>query len=80
VPCYIKQLGAKPKLPYTEAGHLEWLQGRRDLGWRLGDFRGNTEWPASVGYAFRLCDRKGENPDEWPPDLRVRETPEGAKA
>jgi len=31
--------------------------------------------PSFVGH-WRLCDRKGENPDEWPPDLRVRETPE----
>ena len=73
---YVKQLGASPMLPFTESGHDEWLRGRRDLGWRLGDFRGNSDWPGALGYAFRLRDRKGENPDEWPLDLRVREMPE----
>ena len=82
VPCYIKQVGAKPMLPYTPAGQHEWTSmDKVALGWRLGvgegvSFRRGPNGER-LGYAFRLCDRKGENPSEWPPDLRVRETPEG---
>jgi protein gp37 len=32
--------------------------------------------PAAGGSAFGLRDRKGGDPDEWPPDLRVRQFPE----
>lgn len=82
VPCYVKQMGAKPVLPDTAEGAREW-----HAGVQIGAIR----WPAGAerwlygpdgrraGYALWFRDRKGENPDEWPADLRVREMPEELK-
>ncbi len=35
---------------------------------------------AKQTWIYKLKSRKGGDPDEWPPDLRVREMPEGADA
>jgi len=58
VPCYVKQMGANPRLP---TGGSYWNYYTQDYA------------------AYKRRDRKGENPDEWPADLRVREMPEGSE-
>ena len=74
---YIKQVGAKPMLPNTMAGNKEWIEGMQAGLWKPIEGESWRRGPNGerLGYAFRLRDRKGENPDEWPADLRVRETP-----
>jgi len=61
VPCFVKQLGAKPVSTFDE-----WNDGIRTNGLRIGDDL--MQW--------KLNSRKGKDPDEWPADLRVREMPE----
>jgi len=56
VPCYVKQVGAKPVVDV-----------------RASRFRSRLH---RVYAPVLVRDRKGENPDEWPADLRVREMPE----
>lgn len=64
VPVFVKQLGARPVL-VDAAGNI--------------GFRGLLKvWPSLPdGFYSVLNDRKGADPSEWPPDLRVREMPEG---
>ena len=78
VPCYVKQVGAKPMLPNTMDGNREWIEGMQAGLWEPIDGESWRRGPNGerLGYAIRLRDRKGENPDEWPLDLRVREMPE----
>jgi len=60
VPCFVKQLGAKP------TGHAQWHhEENQGHGINIAD--------------YRLSDRKGGDPDEWPDDLRVREMPEAMR-
>lgn len=71
VPVFVKQLGARihgPDAPpfvrswILEDGVSEWVPGIR-----------GTRPLNAIG--FRLHDRHGGNPEEWPEDLRVREMP-----
>jgi protein gp37 len=55
VPCFVKQLGARPVIDAPPTGDMAQDQ-RRQL-------------------PFRLRDKKGGEPAEWPVDLRVREFP-----
>ena len=60
VPCFLKQLGSN----YCDAPN--------------GVYGHGTQWPYDMlpaGPFYRLRDRKGGNPDEWPEYLRVRQTP-----
>ena len=63
VPCFTKQLGAVPIL------------GAVEPGWPLGRVFEADDSGEMV--RVRLRDRKGGDPQEWPSDLRVRETPTG---
>lgn len=58
---FMKQLGAKPTSVAT--------RDAQDAARLLGESR------ARVARIGRLLDRKGEDPSEWPEDLRVREYP-----
>ena len=62
VACFVKQLGSRPEST-NKAAYLE--AARRGSSEGLGRSR-----------AISLRDRKGGDPAEWPPILRVREWPE----
>lgn len=62
VPCFVKQLGARP----------ESEEGCRDCD----QCSARQRCTLSVPYLMRLRDRKGGDPSEWPEDLRVREFPQ----
>jgi protein gp37 len=65
VPCFVKQLGARPVLDETTNGE-DWPVGSR-FTTRAGEPQGRS---------IILRDRKGGDPAEWPEDLRVRQWPE----
>jgi protein gp37 len=62
VPCFVKQLGAKP---------VKWFwQGE------CGEHPDGTPMPTESGLmSYPLEDPKGGDPDQWPEDLRVQEFP-----
>jgi protein gp37 len=62
VPCFAKQIGKRPVLD-PEFGY--------DPGWLPP---GLDSHPARSG-EFATCDASGSDPSEWPPSLRVRESP-----
>jgi protein gp37 len=64
VPCFVKQLGAKPFL------HREQSEERKGPGY---SFRIQS---LEVESSISLNDRKGGDMSEWPADLRVRQYPE----
>jgi protein gp37 len=64
VPCFVKQLGARPVLDETTNGE-DWPVGSR-FTTRAGEPQGRS---------IILRDRKGGDPAEWPEDLRVRQWP-----
>lgn len=57
VPCFVKQLGARPYETTDDDGA-----------------DGECRWP--IGKELKLKDRKGGDPAEWSPYLRVRQFPE----
>lgn len=60
VPCFVKQLGARPIMEPSDEDKLgEYVRLRED----------------SDDYEVRFADQKGGDPSEWPDDLRVREWP-----
>ena len=59
VPCFVKQLGARPFL------------GQGDWQGKLPQMRDHLAQRGEIA----LRDRKGGDPAEWPADLRVREMP-----
>jgi protein gp37 len=66
VPCFVKQLGAKPV-----------ARDRYDMSeefFRRAD--ASEEGYGDETVVLRLRDRKGGDPDEWPEDLRVRQWPD----
>ncbi len=68
VPCFVKQLGSKP---YSDTDPVN---GTPMVG-RI--------YQPTVGDDFdtyRIDDRKGGDPSEWPEDLRVRQMPDGGAA
>lgn len=65
VPCFVKQLGASPV-------HLP-----RDAGGYPKTTITGDPWPAQP---LRLRAKKGNDPNEWPEDLRVRELPHAGAA
>ena len=70
IPCFEKQLGAKPTMQCDQCGKL--------VGRVLGGFVdacGPTH-AALIAELQRISDPKGGDMDEWPEDLRVRELPE----
>lgn len=71
VPFFLKQLGADPFVTLPSG---EWLEGYLDSG------VAHDHWgpPGDAECHFRLRDRKGGDPIEWPADLRVREWPDMA--
>lgn len=62
--CFVKQLGARPVEGAAPTGNVRTnpATGKRQL--------------EMAGTALVLHERKGDDPDEWPADLRVREFPE----
>lgn len=62
VPCFVKQLGAKPTIELCANPAAEWP-----------DAAFETLPYSRIG--LTLMDRKGGTMDEWPSDLRVREMP-----
>ena len=63
VPCFVKQLGARPMATFRE---LE-CWPKHTKFWQF----------SKLGlHDIDLCDSKGADPSEWPEDLRVRELPE----
>ena len=81
VPFFMKQLGAKPMLPLTEDGNAEWQAGLFSRRWRTqqdGSAFERNGLGMRCGYAFRLRNAHGADPEEWPEDLRVRQWPEVA--
>lgn len=68
VPVFVKQLGAHPYLDVigdeSEIDVSEWFGGA-EVGW-------NDSWES---WFPRLRSRKGDDPNEWPDDLRVQEFP-----
>jgi protein gp37 len=68
VPCFVKQLGARPMLS-AAAPCVE--QSAESIA-RHGEYD-----PDPIEYDLR--DRKGKDPSEWPEDLRVREWPPGVE-
>jgi protein gp37 len=61
VPFHLKQLGAVPVTIGEPTGNFRTHNGRRQM--------------EIVADRYPITDSKGANPDEWPPDLRVREWP-----
>lgn len=63
VACFVKQMGAKPVVEYSEQSlwpaATRWGWHAESHHWRIG-----------------LKDKKGGKPPEWPEDLRVRQFPE----
>jgi hypothetical protein len=84
VPCFVKQLGARP----IDTRHRDVIgsDGLRHYTRPAGhpfiaDCEARIADGRAIGYriepsAVRLRDRKGGDPSEWPADLRVREWPE----
>ncbi len=64
VPCFVKQLGARPQAGVDELDR--WPFSSRAM---FEDARGDQY------EALRVRDAKGGDPSEWPEDLRVREFP-----
>jgi hypothetical protein len=75
VPCFVKQLGARP---YEEVRDDE---GPREVAawWNLDGWPEDRVLWDDAGECWlpRLRDLKGADPSEWPDDLRVRESPTG---
>jgi protein gp37 len=66
VPVFVKQLGARPVENAEATGNFRTgPNGKRQFEMRVD--------------LLQLESRKGNNPDEWPPELRVREMPEVAR-
>ncbi len=88
VPCFVKQLGARPRINYYQ--WLRWCEERRwdSLDARIVTPEGH-EWKcerdgqprsdALAEFPNRVGDPKGGDPSEWPADLRVRQFPEVAR-
>jgi protein gp37 len=70
VPCFVKQIGARPLISERELWELAGMPEDWDELTRRADVKA----PA------KLTDKKGGNMDEWPADLRVREFPAQAGA
>lgn len=80
VPVFVKQLGARPMMRADSVGgrlagdhpEREWPEGTR---FTTAPGHMGTEWQ---GRWVRLEDRKGEDMDEWPIELRIRQYPRTA--
>ena len=70
VPCFVKQLGARPYEGHSEMDHCcdraNEHPGKHPLG-----------FVGSDGIERSLKNRKGGDPEEWPLGIRVREYPVG---
>jgi protein gp37 len=78
VDCFLKQLGAFPRIDIAKGIGPECIkeQSRLDSQWPKGTTFGNpTGNPDLNGSIALLKSRKGNDPDEWPEDLRVRQIP-----
>lgn len=87
VPCFVKQLGARPRI-----GYYDWLRWCETRGWDSMDAQifaqGGYKWDidrdgqpprnSEVEFPNRKGDAKGGDMNEWPADLRVRQFPAGA--
>jgi len=74
VACFVKQIGARPAGWCKSRLHLD-IEDDADL---VADFCDSWESGEGGHCGDRCCqlnDRKGGDPAEWPPDLRIREFP-----
>jgi protein gp37 len=70
VPCFVKQLGAYPRVEPGRLRHWEW-------GGEIGQADREGRFTADgAHWRLHLKNRKGGDPAEWPVDLRVREWPD----
>ena len=81
VPCFVKQLGARPTEPAAKArgdyhGDGFMSSGVWPDGTRFRSVMGKRGFIRPTG-ELNLRDRKGGDMSEWPEDLRVREWPKG---
>lgn len=71
VPFFMKQAGSNPQeIAYTDATDREAVNWQRD-GWTRITTEDGEHWRRY----YRMKDRKGGDPAEWPERLRVREFP-----
>lgn len=78
-PVFVKQLGS---VPILSPGRGPTIKARADdehrqcMEWPDGAFFGNRTGIAALnGYQVLLKDKKGAAMEEWPEDLRIRQTP-----
>jgi len=74
VPVFVKQLGAKPMAT------PELFMGEATVGLAGGPVRPTLAAVTLLERPLRLQDRKGEDPSEWPDDLRWQEWPRSPAA
>lgn len=73
IACFVKQLGGFPVSREPETTHVEVIS--RDI-YSEWTFKAAEEQGFDLEGFYRLkLNRKGDNPEEWPEDLRVREFP-----
>lgn len=83
VPCFVKQLGARPyedgnpDWPPRAPGEYEKAKRRCARAGGVGSIYPNDEWRL-FACSGKLKDPKGGDWSEWPEDLRVREFPTGS--
>lgn len=66
VPVFVKQLGTRPREKQGECSR-----------WPVGAGVDFNEMREKFHVTYRLRDKKGGDPSEWPEDLRVRKLPKG---
>lgn len=72
VPCFVKQLGARPFVTLDEERTAGDIESHPMMSWPA-----DSQWSEHDGAAWPLLDdRKGGNWSEWPERLRVRQFPE----
>lgn len=69
VPCFVKQLGSHPFDERAADEHLPSYAREAARKYGIGPLVAEVT-------EYKLRDRKGGDPDEWPADLRVREFPQ----
>lgn len=78
---FVKQLGADPYFVALRDDHPDAPLAARSGNWPVElDWKTDPKYPRGSAGPVKLRDRKGGDEMEWPPDLRVRQFPEGVQA